>query len=335
MSAGGAADAAGGAPGAQGRAREAALGAALLALLALLPPWAVATGEPFLVTLATKAVILAIAASGLNVALGYGGLVSFGHAAFFGIGGYATGILASHALNRDPLPGGVETVQMLVHWPVAMVAAGLAALLIGALSLRTSGVYFIMITLAFAQMLYYFAISWPAYGGEDGLPVYLRSEFPGVDTLSPLPFYWICLGVLLAVLLASWLVSNSRFGLALHGARQNEARLTALGIAPFRVRLAAFAISAMMTALAGCLFADLNRFVSPTMMSWQMSGELIVLVILGGTGRLLGPVAGAILFVALEHLFGGITDHWQLFVGLLLLAVVLFARGGLIGLLAR
>ena len=315
--------------------RETAVNAALLAALALFPLWAVASGETFLVTLATKAVVLAIAASGLNIALGYGGLVSFGHAAFFGIGGYATGILASHALNYDPLPGGVETVQMLVHWPVAMVAAGLVALVIGALSLRTSGVYFIMITLAFAQMLYYFAISWPAYGGEDGLSVYLRSEFPGVNTLAPLPFYWICLGVLCAVLFASWLLSNSRFGLALHGARQNEARLTAAGIGPFKVRLTAFVISAMITALAGCLFADLNRFVSPSMMSWQMSGELIVLIILGGTGRLFGPVAGAMLFVALEHVFGGLTDHWQFFVGLLLLGVVLFARGGLIGLVAR
>ena len=314
---------------------EAVAGALILLGLVAFPLWAVSAGEPFLVTLATKAVILAVAASGLNIALGYGGLVSFGHAAFFGIGGYATGILASHALNYDPLPGGVETVQMLVHWPAAMIAAGLVALAIGALSLRTSGVYFIMITLAFAQMLYYVAVSWPAYGGEDGLSIYLRSEFPGTNTLTPLPFYWIALGVLCAVLLLSWLISNSRFGLALHGARQNAARLTAVGIGATRVRLVAFVISAMVTALAGCLFADLNRFVSPSMMSWQMSGELIVLVILGGTGRLFGPVAGAILFVAIEHVAGGITEHWQMLVGVVLLAVVLFARGGLLGLVSR
>ena len=318
--------------------REALINAALAALLLAIPAIAAAVEWPFLVTLATKAAILGLAATGLNIALGYGGLVSFGHAAFFGIGGYTTGILASHALNFDPIEVGPwavpGTVQMLVHWPVAVLCAGLTALVIGALSLRTSGVYFIMITLAFAQMLYYFAISWRAYGGEDGLSIYLRSEFPGVNTLAPVPFFWLAVTALALALLFSHLLSSSRFGLALHAARQNPARLVAVGIAPGRVRLVAFTVSAMVTALAGCLFADLNRFVSPAMMSWQMSGELIVLIVLGGTGRLFGPLAGAALFVALEHVFGGLTQHWQFFVGLLLLAVVLFARGGLIGLLA-
>jgi branched-chain amino acid transport system permease protein len=315
--------------------REGALNLVIAAGLLLFPVIAAAQGNPFMVTLATKAAILGLAAVGLNIALGFGGLVSFGHAAFFGIGGYATGILASHALNYQPLIGDWEgTTQMLVHWPAAMIVAGLVAFVIGLLSLRTSGVYFIMITLAFAQMLYYFAISWPAYGGEDGLSIYLRSSFPGVNTLAPMPFFLLCFGVLMAAVLLSHFVSVSRFGLALHGARQNDQRLTAVGIDPRGVRLTAFVISAMITALAGCLFADLNRFVSPTMFSWQLSGELIVPIILGGTGRLFGPVAGAMLYVTLEHIFGGLTDHWQFFVGLLLLAVVLFARGGLIGLIA-
>ncbi|SFA87747.1 amino acid/amide ABC transporter membrane protein 2, HAAT family [Poseidonocella pacifica] len=318
--------------------RETALNLALALALPAFVASAYVAEEPFLITLATRAAILALAATGLNLALGFGGLVSFGHAAFFGIGGYATGILASHAQDYTPLmesPFLIEGTQaMLIHWPVGMIAAGCAALVIGALSLRTSGVYFIMITLAFAQMFYYFAISWPAYGGEDGLPLYLRSSFPGMNTLQPLPFFTLVFVVLILAIGFCGMLSASRFGLALHGARQTPARLVAAGIGPFGVRMTAFVISAMLTALAGSLFADLNRFVSPSMMSWHLSGELIVLVILGGVGRLFGPLAGAMLYVAIEHVAGGLTDHWQFFVGLLLLAVVLFARGGLIGLLA-
>ena len=155
-----------------------------------------------------------------------------------------------------------------------------------------------------------------------------------LNALAPLPYFHLVYAVLIVALAFSRALSASRFGLALHGARQNAQRLSAVGIRPGGVRLTAFVVSAMITALAGCLFADLNRFVSPTMLSWHMSGELIVLIILGGTGRLFGPVAGAVLYVTMEHVFGGLTDHWQIFVGLLLLAVVLFMRGGLIGLLA-
>ncbi len=318
--------------------REGWINLAVLALLAGVPLAAHAAGEPFLVTLATKVAILGLAGVGLNLALGLGGLVSFGHAAFFGLGGYATGVLASHALNYEPLmtePFALEgTTQMLIIWPVAIVLSGLAALAIGALSLRTSGIFFIMITLAFAQMIYYFAISWPAYGGEDGLSIYVRSEFPGLDTLSPLPFFGLVFALLLLALGLSHILSRSRFGLALQAARQNEARVRAVGIGPYRVRLVAFVISGMITGLAGALFADLNRFVSPAMLDWHTSGQLIVLVILGGVGRLFGPVAGAGLYILLEHNLGHFTEFWQLPFGLLLLAVVLFAPGGLIGVLA-
>jgi branched-chain amino acid transport system permease protein len=310
----------------------------LAALLLAMPFAALAMDEPFYITLATRMAILALAAVGLNLALGLGGLVSFGHAAFFGIGGYAAGILSTHALNMQPLltwPFEVaSSEQMLVAWIVAVVVSGLVALAIGAISLRTSGVYFIMITLAFAQMIYYFAISWPAYGGEDGLSIAIRGTFPGVNTAVPLSFFLICYGVLMVALLLFARVRDSRFGAALQAARQNETRLAAVGIGPFPVRLVAFVISAMIAALAGALYADLNRFASPSMLSWQMSGELIVLIILGGTGRLFGPVAGAMLFVLIESVLGGLTERWQLFLGLILLGVVLFARGGLIGLVA-
>ena len=210
----------------------------------------------------------------------------------------------------------------------------LVALPIGAVSLRTSGVYFIMITLAFAQMIYYFAISWPAYGGEDGLSITVRNGFPGLNTADPLSFFLVCYAVLMAALALMWRIRDSRFGAALQAARQNEMRVAAVGIQPFRIRLAAFVISAVVTGVAGALFADLNRFVSPSMMSWQMSGELIVLIILGGTGRLFGPVAGAMLYVMVEFYLGGLTERWQFFLGFILLGVVLFARGGIVGLVA-
>lgn len=318
--------------------RETIVNALLAILLLAMPFTALALDEPFYVTLATRMAVLALAAVGLNIVLGLGGLVSFGHAAFFGIGGYAAGILSTHAMNMQPLLtwpfeiGGSE--QMPVIWVVAVLVSGLVALAIGAISLRTSGVYFIMITLAFAQMIYYFAISWPAYGGEDGLSIAMRGTFPGVNAAVPLNFFLICYTVLAAALFTFALLRDSRFGAALQAARQNETRLAAVGIAPFPVRLAAFAISAMIAALAGALYADLNRFASPSMLSWQMSGELIVLIILGGTGRLFGPVAGAMLFVLIESLLGGLTERWQLFLGLILLGVVLFARGGLVGLVA-
>ncbi|GAB5505069.1 MAG: branched-chain amino acid ABC transporter permease [Rhizobiaceae bacterium] len=261
--------------------------------------------------------------------------MSFGHAAFFGIGGYTAGILASHAFSGDPLIFGLPgTKQMIVIWLVAMVAGGIVAFLIGLISLRTAGVYFIMITLAFAQMIFYFAISWPAYGGEDGLPIFVRNQFPGVNTLRPLPYFLICYALLAIGLILFKLIADSRFGAALQATRQNEVRVASVGIPPYRIRLAAFVISGMFTAIAGALFADLNRFVSPSMLSWHLSGELIVLIILGGVGRLFGPVVGAAIYVLLEFWLGGITERWQFFLGLILLGVVLFARGGVVGLIA-
>ena len=318
--------------------RETLINIALFALLPVTAGVAMVMDEPFIITLVTKAAILALAGVGLNIALGLGGLVSFGHAAFFGIGGYAMGVLASHAQSYTPLmetPILIEgTKSMLVIWGVAVVTAALAALLIGVLSLRTTGVYFIMITLAFGQMLYYFAISWPAYGGEDGLSIYIRNDFPGLNTLDPIQFFGIAFTVLAIVLFVAGRLAKAPFGLALSAARQNPERVETVGIAPFRLRLVAFIVSGAVTGLAGALFADLNRFVSPTMFSWQTSGEIMVFVILGGVGRLFGPVAGAALFILLEHVLGGLSDYWHVYLGLLLLLVVLFARGGLIGTLA-
>lgn len=318
--------------------RETYINAGLTLAMVLVPFWAWSTGQAYILTLSTKVAILALAGVGLNIALGLGGLVSFGHAAFFGIGGYAMGILASHAQTFTPIadwPFLIEgTKSMPVIWLVAMLASALAALLIGALSLRTSGVYFIMITLAFGQMLYYFTISWPAYGGEDGLSIYVRNGFPGLNTLVPVQFLMLVYVLLGLALWFSARLARSPFGLALTAARQNANRVETVGITPMHLRLLAFVISGAITGLAGALFADLNRFVSPTMFSWHTSGEIMIFVILGGVGRLYGPVVGAALFIMLEYLLGGVSEYWQIFLGALLLAVVLFARGGLIGTLA-
>lgn len=314
--------------------RENAINLALVAALlaaALIANW---LGETFYITLATRIAILALAATGLNLVLGLGGLVSFGHAVYFGIGGYAAGILSAHAFSGEPLLFGLGgSDQMPVVWITAAVISGLLAVFIGAISLRTSGVYFIMITLAFAQMVYYFAVSWPAYGGEDGLSILVRNQFPGLNTMKPLSFFLVCYVLLLIGIAFFSVLRRSRFGTALEVIRQNETRAASVGISPFPVKLVAFVLSGMVTGIAGALFADLNRFVSPSMMSWHMSGELIVLIILGGTGRLMGPLAGAALYILIEYYLGEITERWQFFLGLILLGTVLFARGGLLGLL--
>ena len=323
-------------PGRTGVTRAGTIAALLLGSMAGVALVAHALGEPFVVTLATRAAILALAGVGLNLALGSGGLVSFGHAAFFGLGGYAMGVLASHAQDGVALAGSWQgTNVMPLIWLVALLVSGLAALAIGALSLRTSGVYFIMITLAFSQMLYQFAIGWQRYGGEDGLTVYVRNGFPGLDTLQPIQFFALAFALLAAAVLLYAVIERSPFGLALNAAREVPGRVRALGLDVYRLQLVAFVVSGMITGLAGALFADLNRFVSPTMFGWQTSGEIMVFVILGGVGRLAGPVAGAATFVVLEHVLGelpgGAGEHWHVWLGLLLLFVVLFARGGIVG----
>ena len=311
----------------------------VLGLLFLIPAWAYVVDEPFTITLMTRAVIFALAAVGLNLILGIGGFVSFGHAAFFGLGGYVMGILAWHAQNYSPLmewPLLIEgTKSMPIIWLLSISLSALLALLIGIVSLKTSGVYFIMITLAFAQMMYYFSISWSAYGGEDGMSIYVRNDFPGLNTLEPIQFYLLCFSILLGSL---WLISRivkSPFGLALNAARQSPQRVQAVGLDLNRLQLLAFVISGAITGLAGALFADLNRFVSPNMFSWQLSGEFIVFIIIGGVGRLFGPVIGALVFVGLEHFLGGVSDYWHIYLGIILLLIVLFSKTGVIGLIGK
>ena len=317
--------------------REYYLNTIILGIFIIIPIWAFIMDEPFTITLMTRAAIFALAAVGLNIALGLGGLVSLGHATFFGIGGYSMGILAYHAQTFTPLMEWPILVSgsklMPLIWINAIMISAVAGLLIGILSLRTSGVYFIMITLAFGQMFFFFSISWSAYGGEDGLSIYIRNSFPGLNTLVPIHYYTLCITLLCAVLWINSRLIKSPFGIALNAARQVPARVETVGLNPVRLKLAAFIMSGTVTGLAGALFADLNRFVSPTMFSWQTSGEIMVFVIIGGVGRLFGPVVGALVFVALEHWLGGLSDFWHIYLGLLLLGIVLFGRGGLIGII--
>ena len=305
-------------------------------LLLIIPAIGIIFNEPYYITLATKVIILGIAGIGLNLALGYGGLISFGHAAFFGIGGYVAAIMSYHALNEELLfeiPLAISgSSEMLIIWPLAIVISAFFSLLIGLLSLRTSGVYFIMITLAFAQMLYYFSISWPSYGGEDGLSMHMRNTLPFINTMNPLNFFLICLvWFFIAIFITSKLIS-SPYGMALQATKQNEERVKSVGIETFKVKLIVFIFSGAITGLAGSLYADLNRFVSPSMLNWHTSGEIMVFVILGGIARLYGPLLGAAFFIILEQTLGLYTENWQFWLGLILILEILFARSGIMGL---
>jgi branched-chain amino acid transport system permease protein len=302
-----------------------AVTALLLAMLVLLPLYSQLSGNVFILTLFTRIVILALAAASLNLIMGYGGMMSFGHAAYLGIGGYAVGMLAQEGIGSG-----------FIQFPVALAASATYALVIGALSLRTRGVYFIMITLAFAQMAYYVASGLARYGGDDGLTVYKRSDFSGLVNLSNrTQFYYLCLVCLFAVIALIWRIGNSRFGLVVQGLRSNEQRMQAIGFPARRYQLVCFVISGTMCGLAGALLANNTDFVSPAVMYWTRSGDLMVMVILGGMGTLFGPVMGAVVFLLLEEVLSQITEYWALIMGPLLLLIVLFGRGGIMGLLGR
>lgn len=315
--------------------RRAVVHGLALILLLVLPPLADAAGEPFLTTVASRILIYAIAAVSLDFILGYGGMVSFGHAAFFGIGAYTVGILMHHAVDGTVIPflpgEWTGSVSAFVQFPLAILVAGLFALVIGALSLRTQGVYFIMITLAFAQMLYYFMISLPTYGGEDGLNLWERSTLPPLDLYDEWQFYYLTLVLLLLFLALMQRLVNSRFGMVIRGCKQNEARMKALGFATYRYKLAAFTIAGMGAGLAGALAANHTEFVGPDMMHWTRSGEIMIMVILGGMGTLYGPVLGAATLLLMEEVLQQITEHWMVVLGPFLVFVVLFARRGIYG----
>jgi branched-chain amino acid transport system permease protein len=297
--------------------------AGLVVVLALVPVYALATGETFGVALFTRTVILAIGAVSLNLIMGYGGMVSFGHAAYLGIGGYAVGILAKEGVGSG-----------LVQWPAAIAVSALFALIVGALSLRTRGVYFIMITLAFAQMAYYVAIGLDRYGGDDGLTIYHRSSFGALFDLNNMTlFYYLCLALLLGAMYLIWRLVNSRFGLVIRGARSNERRMRAIGFPIFRYKLVCFVIAGALCGLAGALLANHTNFISPAMMHWTRSGDLIVMAVLGGMQAMFGPLIGAMTFLLLDEALSRVTEFPDLILGPLLLFVAIYLNGGLDGLI--
>ncbi len=294
----------------------------VLAVLAIAPYLLFKAGHGFYLDVATRAVILSIAAVGLNFILGYGGMISFGHAAYLGIGAYSVGIPAYYGVYDG-----------LVHFPLAIAASALFALLTGAVCLRTRGVYFIMITMAFAQMVYYAFVSLEEYGGDDGLVINARSRLPVIDLESNIQLYYLSFVSLVALLYVVHRIVNSRFGMVVQGSKGNDERMRAIGYHTYVYRLVAYVISGAICGYAGALLANFSSFISPEMTYWTRSGELIFMVILGGTGSLFGPVLGAVGFLALEEILSSFTVYWPFLFGVILIMVVLFARRGIDSLL--
>ena len=302
-----------------------------LLVLAVVPVVLYYSGKTFWIDIFTRLVILAIAATSLYLLLGVAGLASFGHAAYMGLGAYAVGIPVHYATF-----GGAQWLASYNGWWqffLAIAISALFALITGAISLRTRGVHFIMITMAFSQMIYYALISLEEYGADDGLSVYASSEFPLLKLDDPLQLYGVCFASLLLVLFIVHRLHHSRFGRVLQAAKQNETRVLASGINPFAYRLLAFVLAGVIAGYAGALMANFALFISPGMVEWSRSGELIFMVVLGGSHYLLGPLVGSTLFILLEFILSRWTIYWHLPFGILLLLVVLYGRGGAIGIL--
>jgi branched-chain amino acid transport system permease protein len=292
---------------------------------ALVPPAAMLTGQLYLVDLATRIMIFAIAAMALDLLIGYGGLVSFGHGAFIGVGAYAVGILSAEGVN-----------EMAISLPAALLASALFAWITGIVCLKTKGASFIMITLAFGQMAYFIAISLAAYGGDNGLSMSGRNTLAGFPILkSDVALFYAVLLFLAGTYAACAALAGSRFGRVLRGAKENASRIAAIGFDVKRFQLAAYVIAGAIGGLSGFLLANSTEFVSPAYMSWQRSGELIVMVILGGAGTLHGAIVGAAAYLLAEELLSGITENWKVLFGPLLVLVVLSGSGGLTALAAR
>ncbi len=299
--------------------------ALVLVLLAPAPFFFDWIGQPFYLDLLSRALILSIAAISLNLILGYGGMVSLGHAAYIGIGAYCVGI-----------PSDYDFYNGWLHLLLTLSVCGIFALITGAISLRTRGVYFIMITMAFSQMVYFIFLSLEEYGADDGLVIYSRSEFPqwmSLDGATGL-YYWI-FGLLLLSLFFVHRLVHARFGRVIVGSKFNEQRMRALGFDTYRYRLVCYVISAMICGLAGMLLGNFAGFISPDIISWARSGELIFMVIIGGTATLFGPLIGTLVFVLLEEFLSAITIYWHLIFGVMLVALVLFGKGGIHGWLSR
>ena len=290
-------------------------------ILAAIPVLALIRSEDYLLSLFERLMIFAIAALSLDLLIGYGGLISFGHAAFVGLGAYAVGILSAHGLH-----------DAIIALPVALLSSALFAYVTGVVCLRTKGVYFIMITLAFGQMVFFTASSLAPYGGDDGLTIAARNTLGGFAFFrSEGSLYYLIWGCLLGAYCFCRMLVASRFGRVFRGAKENALRMETIGFNVYRFQLAAYVIAGMMAGLSGFLLANATEFVSPAYMSWQRSGDLIIMVILGGLGSLHGAIIGAGAYLLLEEWLSAFTEDWKVIFGPFLVLVVLFARGGLLG----
>jgi branched-chain amino acid transport system permease protein len=296
----------------------------LFLLLLAFPLLAAALRQPFLLDLVARFMIFSIAALSLGLILGFGGLVSFGQALYLGLGAYAVGILAHHGV-----------MDAASQWITAVAASAAVALMIGTVALRTRGSFFIMITLAFSQMFYYVGLSLHEYGGDDGMPLPMRSLVPYLDLAEPLTFYYLCLGALVLVFFGLRQAVRAKFGLALRGVRSNDRQMQALGYGTFGLRMLALVIAGAVCGFAGALLANSTQFVGPHFMHWARSGDLMTMVILGGVGTFLGPVFGAFALLGLEKYLADLTEHWPILLGVALIVVVLSPAGGINGLLSR
>jgi branched-chain amino acid transport system permease protein len=296
----------------------------LLIALALVPVVAAVTGQPYYVAFFARILIYAIAATALNLALGYGGMVSLGHALFLGLGAYSVAIPAFYGIDNG-----------WVHLLVCVASCTVVGLLTGAISLRTSGIGFIMITLAFAQMGYFVFVSLKQYGGDEGSTILSGSRFLGLDLGNANTVYVVALVILT---LSTWWMARLRvapFGMVLRGARQNARRINAIGFPSRRYQLLAFVLSAVLCGVAGMLLANLNSFASPSSMSWVVSGDLIVMVVLGGIGAVFGPLIGALVFIGVEEILKGYTEHWMAIFGPIVVLIALLGKAGIAGLLDK
>jgi branched-chain amino acid transport system permease protein len=297
----------------------------IFAAFAALPLAAAFGAKAYILALFGRIMIFAIAAIALDLLIGFGGLISFGHAAFVGLGAYAVGILSAHGIT-----------DALIALPVALIASALFGLATGAVCLRTRGVYFIMTTLAFSQMVFFIASSLAPYGGDDGLTVQSRNTIAGFALMrDEQSFYYVVFGFLVVTYLLCRALIASRFGRVFRGARENAARVASLGYNVFRYQLVAYVIAGGFGGVSGFLLATATEFVSPAYMSWQRSGELVIMVLMGGVGTLYGAILGAAAFVLAEEWLSGVTEHWKMIFGPLLILIVLFARGGLVGVAGR
>ena len=291
-------------------------------LLLVLPPVALVLDEPFYLTVVGRIMIFAIAALSLDLILGFGGMISLGHAAYLGIGAYAVGILSFYGINNAWL-----------QLTVAIFGSAAVAMVIGLICLRTSGIYFIMITLAMTQLLFFLGISLETYGGDDGLPIDRSIFFEAFDLGDEVNLYYLIFAFLLIITFCSWRLINSRFGMVIRGTQENETRMLAIGFSTFRYKLLAFMIAGSMCGLAGFLLANLTEFVTPEYMHWFRSGEIMIMVLVGGMGTLFGPLFGAAAYLLFEEVISGWTQHWMVIFGPLLVILVLFAKKGLWGFL--